>query len=181
MGWGKYFMLRIGVSENVRGVRGHVRRIAKWDGHDYVVERELIAPIPLRWPRQQDALAINMTPNFEHEMTFVLNQSHNPGVLFSTDSYEPQGVPFGLDIGRYEVEVVIDAEQEGVPACVVSLVVDVPDEWDMLNVGVAGSPMPENRRCPEDLRPWSPPQPSPAPPDVPYTGGTISYPPPTNS
>jgi hypothetical protein len=170
--WGKYFMIEVEVPHPTRGVRGHVRSIATWDGERYV-EQELRAPIPLCWARGHGALAIYMHPLLKHQMTFVLNQQDRPQVLFSTDTYEPTGVPYGLGVGRHQVEVLIQADQEGVEPATLILVVEAPARWDHLNVGVQGHPMPEN----DEFRNPRPYAPSPAAPRPPYAGGTVEYPP----
>jgi hypothetical protein len=66
-------------------------------------------------------------------------------VLFSTDSYERQGVPFSLGEGYYEVEVVIDSRTEPIPPEVLTLTVHAESVWDKLNVWEQGSSEPPNQ------------------------------------
>ena len=110
------------------------------------VPARLLAAVPLGWVRHNE-LRIDLRPGSAEHLTVLLDQSHQHQVLFSTDSYEPQGVPYGLPNGRHEIDVLIDSDDD-VPSVKLTLRVEAPGEWDGLNVWPRDKPEPPTERYP---------------------------------
>jgi len=147
-GQGKYVTIKVGATRPLQ-CRAFVNRITT-NGLEVPVR----APIPLRWIRES-ALEVDVYPGLDRELTVVFTQSITPGeTFFSTDSFAPTGVPWGLGQGDSVINVVVTARDA--PSVEMRLLVHADRDWSKLEVSVDDPGLASSR-------PSSPPLPTAAP------------------
>lgn len=132
-GEGQYFHIEVSATERVDEVEAAVTELAHLDGSGEYVPERLLAPIPLRWVREPTNLAVTVRPNRPRTITVVLAESHQPGpTLFSTDHFQPMGVPWALSPGEHRIKVFVTGN--GVPDA--SMILDIHADADYTKLRV---------------------------------------------
>jgi hypothetical protein len=136
-GEGHYFLIEVTATERVDEVESAVIELAHMDSSGKYVPEHLLAPIPLRWVREPTSLAVTIRPNRPRSITVLLAESHQPGpTVFSTDHFQPMGVPWALNPGEHRIKVLVTGKD--VPDASMTLDVHADADYRKLSVAETG-------------------------------------------